>query len=478
MNVLGIIEWCLTITSFVALLSTIWIGAKRRKIFLILLIPMMAIHILFEGLRWQIGIVYLYILIELIFYVKAKNDKDIGAKQDKHPIVLWSFGFVLTVLLILTMRYNQMDVLDGKYQVGTFSFDVVDEERIENYGETVGEKRKIRLQIWYPSDYTEGLERAKWLYDGRDSAKGVPAYIGLPGFLMSYTAKFESNSYLGASLSQGKEEYPLIVISHGWYGFRNLHTDVAERLASEGYIVVAIEHTYGSLSTVFDDGSVHFADPETLPDAEEEEAFAEAAILLVETYSQDVKKTLDVIEEINQGKFRTIYDDQNKKIEMLENRINVDQIGLMGHSTGGGGVVKTAMTDERVDAVMGLDPWIEPIEENYLEQGLDVPSLFISSEQWKDRTNDDVLKYLSEQEATVTKMYQLNGTNHQDFTMMYMFEPIAKIIGFTGDLDEERSREIQQDFDLQFFDYNLLDAENELMSLDEKYDEIIQNEWK
>lgn len=474
-------EWALVIISTVAVIFGIKKGVEQRRIFLSLLLPILTIHILLQGMRWQMGIVYLFIIMELIKVIirigkEKSSTRDKSQRNKKIMPVLWILGFIINFLLIFFMRYNEMDVLNGNYQVGTIAFDVVDEEREEFYGERAGDLRKVKIQIWYPTDNTEGLEKAKWLYDGKDASVGLPAYVGLPSFSLSYTARIDSNSYMDAKISQKQEIYPVVIISHGWYGFRNLHTDVAERLASEGYIAICVEHTYGSLATVFDDGTVHLADPATLPSADDEDAFAEAAYRLVETYAEDVKETMDVLEEINQGLIRDEVMDPNFLL-MFEGRIDVDKIGLMGHSTGGGGVVKTAMTDERVDAVLGFDPWIEPIQEEYLSGGLSTPSIFISSEQWRERPNDQVLKALAQVEETKTVMYQLNDSYHQDFTMMYMFEPVAKLIGFTGDIDAERSREIQQEYAVQFFDYYLRDKENQLFELDVLYDEIIMKEW-
>ncbi|WP_212982567.1 alpha/beta hydrolase [Paenibacillus cineris] len=50
--------------------------------------------------------------------------------------------------------------------------------------------------------------------------------------------------------------FPLIILSHGMGPGMVLHASQAEELASHGYVVAAIDHTYSTLATVFPDGRV------------------------------------------------------------------------------------------------------------------------------------------------------------------------------------------------------------------------------
>jgi len=483
-------EFIITITCIIAIAARFWIGNRRRELFLILMLSLFVIHIVIQGIRWQMYLVYLFIAFELVVFIINRLGK--GPKRNKEKrnwkSILWILGLIISLILIILFPYNHIEKPSGSYEVGTFSMDIVDENRIEIYGDTIGEPRKIRIQLWYPTDSTDGLDRAKWLNDGVKVASGIPSFAGMPGFLLRYTARIDSNSYLYATLSDDKSNYPIIVVSHGWFGFRNIHTDFCEMLASNGYIVASIDHTYGSLATVFNDGTVKKVDPNALPDASTVDDFSAYSNKLVTTYALDAELTINTIEKLAAGQVRldnyTNTKDLNKLEDtsgfsgMFEGRINIDMIGAIGHSTGGGGITQLAMIDDRMDAVFGFDPWVEPIEENLLNQGLSTPSIFISSEQWQNHANRKYLKIIADSDKTVTKMYQLNGTSHKDFTMMYMFEPISRIIGMSGTIDSSRSIEIQKDFLLQFFDHYLLGKDNELNILADKYDEIVETDYK
>ncbi len=52
-------------------------------------------------------------------------------------------------------------------------------------------------------------------------------------------------------------------------------------------------------------------------------------------------------------------------------------------------------------------------------------------------------------------LYQVNGTTHYDFTMIYMYSPLTRVIGFTGDLNGRYLNDILETMMLDFFDRHL-----------------------
>lgn len=52
-----------------------------------------------------------------------------------------------------------------------------------------------------------------------------------------------------AAPTQGKK-YPLIIFSHGLAGTRNTYSQYCSALASQGYVVLAVEHRDGSAPAV------------------------------------------------------------------------------------------------------------------------------------------------------------------------------------------------------------------------------------
>lgn len=428
-----------------------------------ILIVALIYHVFFEGIRWQMYGVYVLIGVYLIlFFYRLIRKRGMLIKRSKARVIIHSiilFALIITLGLLFLFPLNKMVKPNGEYNIGTFAMDLVDQGRIEIYGETKGENRKIRIQIWYPSDETS-KEIVPWYYDGKEIAKSVTAFTGMPGFLLEHTAMIHSNSYKGVSLSKNESKYPVVIISHGWSGYRNLHTDFAEMLASNGYIVISVDHTYGSLAVKFEDGTVRYIDTEALPSGLDDEEFSIYANNLVKTYSLDSKLVLDYLDELNESD------------SILKGGIDLENIGVLGHSTGGGGMTRLTITDDRVDALIGLDPWVEPVEEDILEQGVSVPALFIRSEQWQGGKNDEYIEPLLAVSPTIVG-YQLNGINHQDFSMTYMFQPISRLIGFSGSLDSKIASKIQRDMILEFFETELKGKEPSEKTFDEIFEEIV-----
>ena len=279
-------------------------------------------------------------------------------------------------------------------------------------------------------------------------ARALSKDFGLPTFALDHTADIMSNSYLEAPISNALDDYPVIILSHGWRGFRDIHTDYAEELASLGYIVVGIDHTYGSVATVFSDEDIAYLNKGALPDRETTPDFLDYANQLVSTYAADVITTLNYLEEIN---------DSNNP-SRFSGKLDLTNIGLLGHSTGGGGDVTAALNDDRIDAVMGLDAWVEPIAETEINKGLTIPSLFLRSGQWEVGFNNTNLYNLVENTTDSSMLYQIDGTTHFDFAMVYMYSPLIKLIGFSGTVENEYLNSILKSMISDFFNETLRNA--------------------
>jgi hypothetical protein len=456
---------------FVVIYSWVMSSSKKKskwaKIWFVVAAALLIAHGWFEGLTFVYGVVCVGMIVFIIQDIILKHKLRSNETPSTMVKVLRNLCFIVSFLLmILTgillwlFPVNHIPVPTGPYDIGTVTYELTDTKRSEIYGDQPGEPRKIRFQVWYPADNIDGGELTKWMTDGKVVASGVPNMYGLPLFALDHTGLIDSNSYSGVPISDSETNYPVVIISHGWTGFMNLHTDIAEMLASHGYIVVSINHTYGAAVSVFDDGSVVYADLDALPDRDAVDNFDDYSHALVNTYALDDQLVLDYLENypIDTG--------------VLEDRMDMNRIGLLGHSTGGGGVVQTAIGDDRVKAVFGLDAWVEPVDESILSIGLSVPSLFMRSEQWVVGPNNQYLKTLVDVSGVTPMVYQIEGCNHLDLTMLYMYNPITRLFGFSGELDNLENASIQRDYILTFFDEMLLGEDVDASELVETYDAV------
>ena len=412
------------------------------------------LQIIIEGQRWQMYGIYLIIVCIVFCHIKA----DLTASKKSMHMKRWIyitgiFMGVLTLVLLVLFPVNDMQKPIGPYKVGTLTYDLTDESRTELYGDREGDARKIRIQMWYPANSDSKGPKAPWIQDGTIVPRQLLEGYNVPTFLYDNITLISSNSYVDAPLDSSISKMPVVIISHGWTGFRNLHTDLGEMFASMGYLAISIDHTYGSIGLVFDDGSEATVDRNALPDRDKTDSFLTYAGNLVDTYSKDAGMVLDHIVYLN---------DQS---DFFKGRIDLERVGVIGHSTGGGGVVKQAIENPMIDVVIGLDPWVEPIGEGMLSYGLSQPAMFFRSSSWTGGINEDYIKILTGNESADITSYEITGSKHQDFSMLYQMGPIPGILGISGEPKGFESAAIQQAFIANFMNHWLLDEEDKTDSL-------------
>lgn len=423
------------------------------------------LQIFLEGVRWQMFGIYAIVILILLCHVITdfrKPKKALAIK--KWPYFAGVFITLLSVLLLFLFPVKDMRKPIGPYKVGTMTYDLTDDSRVELYGARKGDARKIRIQLWYPTnnDVTGGI--ALWIEDGTIVPRGYVKDYNVPSFTFNHIALIDSNSHMDAPLNNDISKMPVIIISHGWTGFRNLHTDLGELFASMGYLAISIDHTYGSIGLVFDDGETATVDPEALPDRDKTDSYLTYAGNLVDTYSNDTGNVIDHLAYLN------------NQSEIFKSHIDLDLIGVIGHSTGGGGVVKQAIENPMIDAVIGLDPWVEPIGKVMLSDGLLQPALFFRSTTWTGGINEDYIKILLGNESAKISRYEIAGSKHSDFSMLYQMGPLPRILGISGEPKGYKSADIQQAFITNFMNHYLLGEEDKIDSLMNDYESVFEVE--
>ncbi|PKK99740.1 MAG: hypothetical protein CVV57_01430 [Tenericutes bacterium HGW-Tenericutes-2] len=461
MIIVELILYSLVLAMFGILLSKRIIKKELLYILLSIVVLALLIHWIFFSVRWQLYIFYLvYLSLGIIVYLNRILNINFKILLKRIIISLLSIFIIIFCAVLFVFPMYEIPKPTGDYLIGTESFIIVDENRNEIYTEYLNDYRRIKIQLWYPADTTDGYDQVPWLEDGLIVARGLSKDIGLPLFVLDNTAYIMSNSYHQAPISNSLDSYPIVIISHGWRGFRNLHTDFAEELASLGYIVIGIDHTYGSVATVFDSNDIAYLNSDALPNRESTPDFLVYANRLVSTYAADIQTTIHYLEDLNEN-----------TTSQFNNKLDLTKIGLLGHSTGGGADVMVALNDDRIDSVLGMDAWVEPIDLEDIEKGLSIPSLFIRSETWETGINNISLNILIENSSVTSLLYQIDGTTHFDFTMVYMYSPLTPYIGFSGSIDSDYLTSILKEMMTTFFNQTLKNESNSVIDPD-LWDEV------
>ncbi|MFV1961187.1 MAG: alpha/beta hydrolase family protein [Acidimicrobiia bacterium] len=416
----------------------------RRGIAAGLLSVAIALQLQVEGFRWQM--VPLYAVAaglavgDLLFVDRALTWSRRLARG-----LFGLAGVGLATVLAVVLPVPQLPVPSGPETIGTVTVELVDVEREEIYGETPGGPRRFMAQVWYPAQPSEGIEPLPWSEDWDVVAPAMSRRLGFPSWFLNHTKYTVSNGYPSIPIADGT--FPVIIYSHGWTGFRTIAINQVETLVSNGYMVIAIDHTYGAIATKLENGNVIEFDPAALPDEEEvgEEAYAEASSTLVSTYAADIVTVLDTLELGEVG-----------ALGAIAASADLTRIGVYGHSTGGGAAIKVCLEDERCDAVLGLDPWVEPFSDRVIKLTATRPALFMRSDEWRGNENDNLLRGIAGRSETLTYWVGVEGAEHNDFVITPLLSPIAAQLGLKGPIPTGRIIPIIDNYLLGFFDVFLL----------------------
>lgn len=407
----------------------------------------MLIQIRLEGPRWQMYGVFLLVALAAV----ATAWEILAPVEDESAQTGRRFGYGLGGLIVLAVVAAPAVILPvielehPPQAVGTTVFFVTDEGRPERYGPEPGTDRQIAIQIWYPAAAPSD-RRANLVDDLSQFGPAASSYLGFPSFFLNHLEYSATGSTVEAPILTGDGILPVVVYSHGWGGFRNVAFTQAEELAANGFVVVGVDHTYGSLGTMIDGGSRFVPlDPDALPELDDigEEAYAAASMALVDTFREDIHYAVDLVEQLAAGNAPSRVG--------FAGVIDASRLGVFGHSTGGGAAIEFCATDDRCDAVFGLDPWVEPVDDEVIASGVTIPMAAIRSEEWLDRPNEEPLELLWNNSGLAEPLTCIAGTVHRDFTLLGQLSPISSVIGFSGSLAPQRSAELTEERLVAFF---------------------------
>ncbi len=431
----------LTLISGFILLIPGFSATQKKKFVPLTLGAAALIQILFEGFRWQLWplIIAIIILITVSFLETQFKGKGLILGLS----ILLSFSSLLGGIIF---PVPDPFPITGPYQVGTREVHLVDPNRKELYGSDPDASREFMAQIWYPADPGKKDQQAKWMPAIEFAAPAIADKLDLPAFTLGHLKYVLANAFLEAEPIQDGNLFPVLIFSHGWEGFKEQNIYQVEELASHGYVVIGISHTYGSVITVFPDGRQFPTNHDALPDGVSEEAYDQASNTLVQQWAGDIARTLDELENLN----------QESGFWFLSGKTDLDRVGVFGHSTGGGAAVEFCLIDERCQAILGMDVWAEPAQPEILALHLTQPALIMHSEEWyspnePDR-NYDLIGTLAERAENNIDEIALIGTRHYDFTSLPLLTPLAAQLGLKGPIPGTLGLEIINTETLAFFD--------------------------
>ena len=416
------------------------VNALEVILFLMMLIlPGIDFSFRFKGLF--ILLIIRLLASAILYAINRKNEK---SKKTAAIVSGTFFGIILIALCMIPafiFRDYAGRPVTGPYTVAQSRAILIDESRTEE-NETDGSFREVPVYFFYPECIDE-LDQAS---------------------------------------------LPLVMFSHGAFGYYESNASTYLELASNGYVVVSIEHPYHSLFTKDTNGKTIMVDPEFFNNALESSTKSEAEVYEITSEwmvirEADMNFALDTItHSANTGSIGSewfLSDSSEDDILKILSKTDTKKIGLMGHSLGGATAVTVGRRDD-VSAVIDFDGTMLG-EETGFENGeiivnteaYDTPILcFDSALHHADRILAEETGYNYSNNVIMNNAKEgysvyFEDTAHMNFTDLPLFSPfLAGNLGM-GDRDPEECIDKINSITLRFFDSYLKGIGD--FEVDEKY---------
>lgn len=235
------------------------------------------------------------------------------------PVIMRMLSIICASLVAGALASDyQLPPTSGPFAVGTVSFELVDGSRADPLAPEPQDNRDLMVSLFYPTDVTT---------PGHGNFSFAPVFTPFTAAVFDIhagvpngtSANLVSRSYLNAPLVDS--ELPILIFGHGFGGLRLLYTSQLEELASHGWIIVAVDHTYEAMVVEFPDGRV----VEMNAPANYTLEYME---LVLETRVEDVKFVLDSLRDP-----ATL--EKIPGLQECNTTLQTDTAGIFGHSFGG-----------------------------------------------------------------------------------------------------------------------------------------------
>ena len=403
------------------------------------------------GYKWQYMPIYFLICLYAVKYTFNFSFSNKLLKITSGLII--GFTFIMSFLVIYYLPIPEFSIENKKYSVGYEEIYINIETRpqpsafveISNLGENTN--RELLVDIYYPSnDKTEPNQLFR--NTSTNWGKTVINYlnrtwnINLPSYIFNHL----NLSYLdvGVGLDPINGELPVVIYTHGWSGEKIFATDQLINIASQGYIVIAIDHTGLAMFTELPSGTIF------------------------NTGSTEAStKVFDVMKEMSLDIQNTL-----NHIKNLKYKINFDDLSIIGHSTGGGSAYLYCQSNKCSTLIL-QDPFFVPIIEELNNIELNSKTYFIYSQDWY--VGNDEENSISEIEVyrNYTKNkefaegYYMTDSAHYDFVAFGIISQLTKYTFLKGTINYKDSLQTNNYFNITALSNELV-VESDFLKLIEE----------
>jgi len=358
----------------------------------------------------------------------------------------------------------------GPFPTGSVTRHLVDSNRQEIQGTRPDAHRELMIQVWYPAaDPGPGQ-----FYCSRVEMPLKKKQLSL----------VRTHAATGVPFAVAPGRFPVLVFSPSWTGGRIQNTFQAEELASHGFVVVGIDHPYGTHRTLFPDGRLIKSVLRAWLDFSSDSKY-QASLRFVNDQlrvrTADVRFVLDTLERW----------DRLDPGGLLTAHLDTARVGIWGHSFGGAVAAEACRQDARFRAGADLDG---ALFGESAAAGVEQPFLVMSSEGLPPTTSELAnssgpkhreLAFLDRDYRNIRRSFatyggyflRIQGASHMNFCDSPLYSPLKRLTG-AGPIDVGRAMRIINEYTLAFFNQHLNGRPDELLVVPSReYPEVQFDSW-
>jgi predicted dienelactone hydrolase len=423
---------------------------------------------LWLGAYWQLIPLYLAVILTLSMLIGMKRERPRWLRAILATVVM---GLLLTTAgFTYLLPMFVLPKPTGPYAIGTRIEPLIDPVRMETHVAGSAQPREIMVQIWYPA-----TPRRQHLAGYRRQRETT--------LLSSYMGVLKTHSYKDAAVVTTGAPFPVLLFNPAWGGQRTQNTYQVEDLASHGFIVVGIDHTYNSHPVAFPDGRVIWSkDMHDISDFQHTTLAQQIAIgdKEVRIEAGDDALVLNALSAANLDPRSPWF-----------GRVDANDAGAFGHSFGGAVSAQICYQDPRVKAALNEDGWIFG---DVATHGLDKPYMFMDDDtpavgpaqlqsadvQTRRESALDVadMNNFEKTMHTFGGYYVLiRGSKHFNFGDRSLYSPIRRWTD-SGSVSPQLAHQAIEAYTLQFFSHYLLHQPAPLLAANKSpYKEVQFENW-
>ena len=438
---------------------------------------LMLLHFWLEKYRWQMAPAYpLVVLVSLLALRKAPGDatKDSFLRTTGRiaVAVLGLLVCAVTAFLALKVPVFRDPAPTGPFTVGSTRLYFVDASRQDPFAPKPHTSRELLVLVWYPAEITAGALPQTFWPDVSATWPVIAHDLHMPSFILSHLRLVKSHSYPDVPVAQAQTKYPVLIFSHGFGSTPWQNTPQMEELASHGFIIFSIGHTFESAAIVFPDRRIipmsktRFEavakweapksdlmkkltkqlqvanNPVEIRLIVMQMAKPGSALESLAVWVADTQYLMDELARINAGAVEGVTGPGKR----FANRLDLDRLGIFGMSFGGATAGEVCVRDSRCKAGLNMDG------RQYgqlINHKLTVPFFYFGSEDNKEanKINDAIYENSSSDFYSV----RVNHSAHFNFSDVSLILPIFKNTPLLGSINGQEMEKIMNAYTLAFF---------------------------